>query len=54
VLSFDILVWWHCYIDGIPEGNVFGEVGAVVIDAVKLKGQSWSRFSLARQFQIKV
>ncbi|KAH8934442.1 hypothetical protein BDL97_18G083600 [Sphagnum fallax] len=35
-----ILRTCHCYIDRLPEGNVFGEVGAVVIDAVKLRGRA--------------
>ncbi|CAM6016303.1 unnamed protein product [Sphagnum balticum] len=37
-----LIFWsgWHGYIDRLPEGNVFGEVGAVVIDAVKLRGRA--------------
>ncbi|KAH9532741.1 hypothetical protein CY35_18G014700 [Sphagnum magellanicum] len=38
-----LLIFWsgrHRYIDRLPEGNVFGEVGAVVIDAVKLRGRA--------------
>jgi dipeptide/tripeptide permease len=43
LMMCSLLIFWsgrHRYIDRPPEGNVFGEVGAVVIDAVKLRGRA--------------
>jgi dipeptide/tripeptide permease len=38
-----LLIFWsgrRSYVDRPPEGNVFGEVGAVVVDAIRLRGRA--------------
>jgi dipeptide/tripeptide permease len=43
LMMCSLLIFWsgrHRYIDRLPEGNVLGGVGAVVIDAVKLRGRA--------------
>jgi dipeptide/tripeptide permease len=38
-----LLIFWcgrRSYINRPPEGNVFGEVGAVVVDAIRLRGRA--------------
>ena len=41
LMMFALLIFWcgrKTYVDRPPEGNVFSEVGSVVVDAIKLRG----------------